>query len=142
MRSIHIEERRLAGYIQRDSANLHLETDAMLSDLNDPAACAAFANSHLMQLVNHTFSPPDDLVRILQVIAQVPSQSVILKEKFEFVQEKAKGLGKTKRQTVRWRNSGIRLKPLLPTNWNNGIAEQRKIPLPLLQYCLMHAAHE
>ena len=95
-----------------------------------------------MQLTRQTCSPPDDLVRILQVIAQVLSQSVTLKEKFEFVQEKAQGPGKTKRQTVRWRNSGIRLKPLVPSNWNNGIAEQTKIPLPLLQYCLTHAVHE
>ena len=142
MRSINIEERRLAGYIQRDSSNIHPETITMLNDLNDPVACAAFANSHLMQLANHTCSPPDDLMRILQVIAQVPSQSVILKEKFEFVREKAKGPGETKRQTVRWRNSGIQLQPLLPTNWNNGIAEKGMMPLPLLQYCLMHAVHE
>ena len=95
-----------------------------------------------MQLARQTCSPPDDLVRILQVLAQVPSQSVILKEKFEFVQEEAKGPGKTKRQTVRWRNSGIQLQPLLPTNWNNGIAEKGMMPLPLLQYCLMRAVRE
>ena len=93
MRSEDLEERQLPGHIQRNFSNLHPETIRMLNDLNDLAACAAFANSHLMQLANHTCSPPDDLVRILQVIAQVPSQSVILKEKFEFVREKAKGLG-------------------------------------------------
>ena len=126
LRSINSEERRLAGYIQRNSSNFHPETIAMLNDLNDPAACAAFANSHLMQLANHTCSPPDDLVRILQVIAQVPSQSVILKEKFEFVQEKAKGPGKTKRQTVRWRNSGIRLRPTPPFHLKHGRASRTK----------------
>ena len=121
---------------------LDTATKTRLNDLDDPAGCAAFAKSHLMQLERHTCSPPADLVRILQVIAQVPARSVILKERFEFVQEGARGHDKTKRQTVRWRNSGIRLQPQVPANLNNGKARRTKIPLPLLQYCLMHAVHE
>ena len=68
-----------------------------------------------------------------------PNAALSLKEKFAFVKE---GPGKTKHQTVRWRNSGIRLQPLVPTNLNNGIAERKRIPLPLMQYCLMHSVHE
>ena len=79
-----------------------------------------------MQLAKQTCSPPDDLVRILRVLAQVPCESDIVKEKFEFVQEESKGPGITKRQTMRWRNSGIRFRPRLLTNWNNGIVEQKK----------------
>ena len=137
-RSTRLEERKLALYIERNISKLHTETQEKLHDLDDPAGCAAFAKKHLMQLERHTCSPPADLVRILHVIAQVPAESVIVKEK----SEEAKGTGKTKRQTVRWRNSGIRLRPRMPSNWNSGIAEQTKIPLPLLQYCLMHAVHE
>ena len=95
-----------------------------------------------MQLAKQTCSPPENFVRMLRVPAQVPSESVILKEKFEFVQKEAKGSGKTMCQTVRWRNSGIRLMPCVSTNWINWIEEHKSISLPLLQFCLMHAVHE
>ena len=101
-------------------STLNVETKTRLNDLADPAGCVAFAKSHLVQLERHTCSPPADLVRILQEIAQVPDQSVILKERFEFVQEGARGHDKIKRQTVRWRNAGIRLQPRVPANLNNG----------------------
>ena len=83
-RGTSMEERSLANYIAKNFSKLHAETQAKLNDLDDPAGCEAFAKKHLKQLARQTCSPPDDLVRILQVIAQVPSQSVILKEKFEY----------------------------------------------------------
>ena len=82
-----LAERNLATYIRRNRSKLDTEIKIRLNGLDDHAGCASFAKSHLMQLERHNCSPPADLVRILQVIAQVPAQSVILKEKFEFVQE-------------------------------------------------------
>ena len=71
----------------------------------------------------HTCSPPADLVRILQVFAQVPARSVILKGRIEFVQEGASGHDKMKRMAVRWRNAGIRLQPQVPAfvKWCNEV---------------------
>ena len=125
-RRASIEERLLARYIRHNVSTLHAETRTRLNDLADPAGCAAFAEGHLMQLERHTCSPPADLVRILQVIAQIPAESVILKEKFEFIQEDARSHDKTKRQTVRWRNSGIRLRPTPPFHLKHGKASQTK----------------
>ena len=72
-RSESEDERGLAKYIEQNLSKLHTETKTKLNDLDDPAGCAAFAKSQLMKLARQTCSPPDDLVRILQVIAQVPS---------------------------------------------------------------------
>ena len=132
---------------QENRSKLDTEIKIRLNGLDDPAGCASFAKSHFMQLEKHkethNCSPPSDLVRILQVIAEIPAESLILKEKFEFVQQDPTGHDKTKRQTVRWRNSGIRLRPTPPFDLKHRKASQTpKIPLPLLQYCLMQTVRE
>merc|ERR1712079_334221 len=53
-------------------------------------------------------------------------------------QEKAKGPGERRRPTVRWRSSGIQPQPRIAEQGT----EKGVMPLPLLQYCLMHAVHE
>ena len=109
-----IAEQKLAIYIRKNRSKLDTEIKIRLNGLDDPARCASFAKSHLMQLERHNCSPPADLVRILQVIAQVPDQ------------EGTRGHDETKRQTVRWRNSGIRLRPTPPFHLKRGIASQTK----------------
>ena len=106
-------EQKLAQYIHNNKTRLDNELRIRLNALRDPAGCASFAKSRLQQLRKHNCSPPADLVRILQVIAQVPAKSVLLKEKFEFIQDGATGNIKTNRQTVRWQDAGIRLQPIL-----------------------------
>ena len=110
-------ERRLAKYLQKHGATLHREIQIRLKGLDDPAKCALFARSNLQQLQDYNCSPPADLVRVLKVIEQVPTERVLLKEKFKLVQEDATRHRKTTRQTVRWRNAGIRLKLRLPLHF-------------------------
>ena len=141
-RSTDKEEQKLVLHIRKHISKLHVETQAKLNALDDPAGCVAFASSHLRQLARHTCSPPADLVRILKIIAQVPAQSVIEKERFESAEEEAKGHGSTRRQTQRWRNAGIVRMPRAPAYLNNGIEKRTRILLPMMQYCLMHAVHE
>ena len=141
-RTTNNEEKQLALYIKNHISQLHEETQTKLRDLDDPAECAAFAKLRLEKLREHKCSPSMDLMRVLKVIQHVPNPQVIAEERFEQVQEEAHDKRRTKRHTERWRNSGIQLQRKVPADLNNGSAEYERIPLPWMQYCLMHAVHE
>ena len=71
------------------------------------------------------------------MIAQVLGDSLILQEKFESVEKGAGSHDRKKRQIVRWRKSGVELRPKRPFD-----KDHPWMPLPLQRYCLVHAVHE
>jgi hypothetical protein len=91
------------------------------------------ARSDLKRLASHSTDPPDDLVRKLEVLRQIPSQQALLKE--QYLPHETKPEGGRRQKTTTWINSGIRQK----THYDGSLC---KVPLAVQQYCFMHAVHQ
>jgi hypothetical protein len=124
-RSKDAEERRLAQKFRRRRSELQTETRELVNALEDPAGSATLARSDSKRLASQSIDPPDDIVRKVEVMTELPSQGTLRKEQYNLHETKPEG---GRRQKTRIRiNSGVR---------------QRKMPLAVQQYCFAHAVHQ
>ena len=105
-KSQNADERKLTRKIRKRRGQLHTETRELLDALEDPAGCAALARSDLKRLASHSTDPPDDLVRKLELMAQIPSQQALMKEKY--LPHETKPEGGRRQKTTTGINAGLR----------------------------------
>jgi hypothetical protein len=72
------KERQLAQQIRKRKCQLHTDTRELLDALEDPAGSTALARFDLERPASHSTDSPDDLVRKLEVMTQIPSPCVPL----------------------------------------------------------------